>query len=116
MTNVPDKTNAQALAARLRRIADKPAIATSAYHGRSASRDRAPRQATFKPAAITLDGGGRMDVIVKNISETGVRIEFVPQITLPRQVLMAEPTLPIHAWALVVWQGDGAAGLQFLAG
>ncbi len=116
MTNNPDKTNTDALACRLRQIADKPALAPSEYHSGSASRDRAPRQSTFKPAAITLDGGGRMDVVVKNISETGARIEFIPQITLPRQVLMAEPTLPIRAWARVVWQGAGAAGLQFLAG
>ena len=58
MTNNPDKTNTDALACRLRQIADKPALAPSEYHSGSASRDRAPRQSTFKPAAITLDGGG----------------------------------------------------------
>ena len=104
------------LASRLLRIASKPAPEEKQYRSEGASGIRAPRVSTFKPAAITLSGGQRMDVVVKNVSATGARIEFVPRITLPAQVLVAEPTLRIRTWALVVWQGGGAAGLKFVAG
>lgn len=106
---------ANRLANRLQQIASKPALDEAKYEGAGPNRSRAPRTSTFKPAAITLSGGQRMDVIVKNISDTGARIEFVPQITLPKQVLVAEPTLCIRSWALVIWQSVGAAGLKFIA-
>ena len=53
-----------------------------------------------------------MNVVVKNISDTGARIEFVRSIYLPDRVkLTARGT---SRWAYVTWQTGGVAGLQFV--
>ena len=75
---------------------------------------RADRTATFKQGTITTRGGERVPVVVKNISSTGVRIEFFRDVQLGDHVLITEPTLQIRTWAEVMWQGRGAAGLKFV--
>lgn len=75
---------------------------------------RAERTATFKQGTITTRGGERIPVVVKNISSTGVRIEFFRDVQLGDHVLITEPTLQIRTWAEVMWQGRGAAGLKFV--
>lgn len=102
------------LANRLRQIAAKPALEESQYEPTRAKDQRAPRQATFKQGTITLSGGERVDVVVKNVSDTGMRVEFFRKVTLTDQVIIAEPTLRIRRWARVMWQTEGAAGLQFI--
>jgi hypothetical protein len=102
------------LANRLRQIAARPALEETEYKSGKKSEERAPRQSTFKQATITLQGGERMDVVVKNVSATGMRIEFFRKITLTEQVIISEPTLRIRKWAKVMWQTEGAAGLQYL--
>ncbi|MBI1359268.1 MAG: hypothetical protein GC155_03185 [Alphaproteobacteria bacterium] len=101
------------LANRLRQIAARPALEEDEYQQTRKKDARSPRQLTFKQATITLTGGERMDVVVKNVSDTGLRIEFFKKVTLTEQVLVAEPTLRIRRWARVMWQTEGAAGLQF---
>ena len=53
-------------------------------------------------------------MVVKNVSETGARIEFLRDITLPDRVLLSEPTLRLRLWAYVAWQERGKAGLEFV--
>ncbi len=101
------------LANRLRQIAARPALGETEYAPTKKNDERSPRQPTFKQATVTLAGGERMDVVVKNVSDTGLRIEFFKKVTLTEQVLVAEPTLRIRRWARVMWQTEGAAGLQF---
>ncbi len=55
-----------------------------------------------------------MDVVVKNVSATGARVEFLRDIQLTDRVMLSEPTLRIKTWTYVVWQTRGAAGLQFV--
>ncbi len=103
------------LAARMRQIADKPAAADDAYSTPAVTAGgRQPRTSTFKQATITLSGGERMEVVVKNVSNTGARIEYFRKITLPDRILISEPTLRLKKWAKVMWQGDGAAGVHFI--
>jgi hypothetical protein len=109
----PSKTS-DPLANRLRQIAAKPALEETEYQVTKKKDARSPRQATFKQGTITLSGGERMDVVVKNVSDTGMRIEFFRKVTLTDKVIIAEPTLRIRRWAKVTWQTEGAAGLQFL--
>ncbi len=110
------KTNTQKpgdpLADRMRKIAAVPAeemIYSSVHPGEK----RAERKQTFKSATVTTLGGERVDVVVKNVSATGARIEFLRDIQLTDRVMLCEPTLRIKTWAYVVWQTRGAAGLQF---
>ena len=102
------------LANRLRQIAARPALEETEYQATNKKDVRAPRQPTFKQGTVTLSGGERMDVVVKNVSDTGMRVEFFRKVTLTDQVIIAEPTLRIRKWARVIWQTEGAAGLQFL--
>lgn len=106
----PDKPDP--LADRMRKIAAAPAedvVYSSAHTGEK----RATRQPTFKSATVTTLGGERIDVVVKNVSSTGARIEFVRDVSLTDRVMLSEPTMRLKTWAYVVWQTRGAAGLQF---
>lgn len=76
--------------------------------------DRAPREATYKQATIQMRTGERVPVVVKNVSETGARIEFFKDVFLSDVVYLMEPTLDIRTWCDVVWEDDKSAGLHFL--
>lgn len=75
---------------------------------------RARREATFKQGTVTTRGGERVPVVIKNVSATGVRIEFFRDVTLGDHVLITESTLRLNTWAEVMWQSRGAAGLKFV--
>jgi hypothetical protein len=103
------------LAARLRQIAAKPALQDAEYITQPFRGDkRRTRRITFKQATLILSGGGKVDVVIKNVSDTGVRIEFFCRMTLTDKVIISEPSLRIRKWARVIWQTEGAAGLHFL--
>lgn len=117
MFKKPGDKKADPLADRMRKIAAQPALDDVAYqHDHSRDKARSTRAPTYKQATITLTGGERMDVVVKNMSNTGARIEYFRKVELTEHVLLSEPTMRIRTWAKVVWQKDGAAGLHFVAG
>lgn len=104
------------LANRMKAIAARPALADTDYVSSAPKADdRAKRESTFKQATLMLATGERVDVVVKNISATGAKVQFFKHVTLSPQVQMAEPTLRLRKWAKVIWQKDGEAGLQFVA-
>jgi hypothetical protein len=84
------------------------------YKSETTGAKRSARKPTFKAATITFISGERIDVVVKNVSDTGARIDFLRDLTLPDRVLLTEPTMKMKIWAYVVWQTRGAAGLQFV--
>jgi uncharacterized protein YijF (DUF1287 family) len=104
------------LANRLKAIASKPALADSEYTDVADPKkdDRAKRQLTFKQGTLMMSAGERVDVVIKNISATGAKIQFFKHVILTQKVIMAEPTLRLRKWAEVVWQKEGEAGLRFL--
>lgn len=107
----PDKPDP--LAQRMRKIADVSHEEVT-YKGATTSEKRSERKPTFKAATLTLISGERIDVVVKNVSETGARIEFMRDLTLPDRVMLSEPTLRLRIWAYVAWQERGKAGLEFV--
>jgi DNA-directed RNA polymerase subunit E'/Rpb7 len=107
----PDKPDP--LAERLRKIADVPAEDVT-YSSVKPGEKRSERKPTFKAATLTFITGERVDVVMKNVSDTGARIEFMRDMALPDRVLVSEPTLRLKVWAYVIWQTRGAAGLQFV--
>jgi hypothetical protein len=76
------------------------------------SKKRATRRAMFRQASIVAVGE-RIEVVVKNVSETGARIDFFRRLDLPSRVLLQAPSLQLKRWARVVWQTDSSAGLHF---
>ena len=107
----PDKPDP--LAQRMRKIADVP-VEEVTYSSVTPDEKRSDRRPTFKAATLALITGERIDVVVKNVSDEGARIEFMREIPLPDRVLLSEPTLHLKTWAYVIWQTRGAAGLQFV--
>ena len=75
---------------------------------------RAQRDAVFKNGSVILPDGARMVVVIKDLSDSGARVEFFARTTLPEVVLLVEPMLKLRRRARVAWQSDGAAGLQFI--
>jgi hypothetical protein len=99
---------------RLRDVSETPAAGTApglaGPHG-----GRAEHGAAFTVATLTSITGGWIDVIAKNLSTTGARIEFLSNTLLPDRVLLSEPTTRLQVWAYVILQEPGAAGLEFFA-
>ena len=101
------------LAERLRKIAHVPAEEVT-YSSVKPGEKRFERKPTFKAATLSFITGERVDVVVKNVSDTGARVEFMRDVELPDRVLLTEPTLRLKVWAYVIWQTRGIAGLQFV--
>ncbi len=100
-----------ALSARMQRIAETQAYAPVRPADQKFGK-RAIRADAWRPATISFQTGERIDVVVKNISDTGARIEFVRSTYLPDRVrLTAQGT---SRWAYVTWQTWGMAGLRFV--
>jgi hypothetical protein len=116
MFKKPGSKNEDPLANRMRKISGAPVGVPEeiTYSSVQQTNKRAERTATFKQGTITTRGGERIPVVVKNVSSTGARIEFFRDVQLGDHVLLSEPTLQIRTWAEVVWQGRGAAGLNFV--
>lgn len=104
-------SNPHALAQRVRKVAETasfvPADPTVGQ--------REQRAPAFKPATLTFQGGERMAVVVKNVSRSGARVEFVRSDRLPERVMLTEPLQGLNTWAYVTWQTMGVAGLKFVA-
>jgi hypothetical protein len=76
--------------------------------------ERPPRQARFKRGEIMLETGLRLQVVVKNLSETGARIDFHEGGTdIFGRVQLIEPSVGLKRWARVVWKDQASAGLKF---
>jgi hypothetical protein len=67
----------------------------------------------FRNGTIVIEGGQRLSVAIKDLSEHGARIEFVRRMDLPSVVILMEPMLKLRCRARVVWQREGIAGLEF---
>lgn len=77
---------------------------------------RAQRNTVFKPAIALTAFGEKVPVVIKNISESGARVEFFQNRSLKERLLLSESSLALQCWADVVWEGDNAVGLRFLHG
>lgn len=113
MFKKPDSGKPDPLAQRMRKIAavtQEEVVYSTVKPGEK----RAERKPTFKAASLAFITGDRVEVVVKNVSDTGARVEFMRDMQLPDRVLLSEPTLRLKTWAYVVWQTRGAAGLQFV--
>lgn len=105
------KIAAAVLATRVNRIAQAPTY-TPPKPADVKFGKRAQRKIAWRPATLSFQSGERMDVVVKNISETGARIEFVRSTYLPDRVKLSAQG--ISKWAYVSWQTWGVAGLHFV--
>jgi hypothetical protein len=71
------------------------------------------RRLLFQEADLVLGDFDRMRVVVANLSSRGAGIRYSSRAELPFRLKLIAPTLKLNCWARVVWQNDGAAGLEF---
>jgi hypothetical protein len=95
-----------ALADRVRQIAQASPV--------KGADKRDPRQSLFRNGVLTFDDGERMSVVIKDLSDSGARVEFFVNRPLPELMTLSEPMLKLRRRVRVVWQRDGAAGLAFV--
>jgi hypothetical protein len=97
---------------RVMAIAAKPA---PHVYGCSGGRgQRSQRMAVYKQGLAILAHGEKLPVVIRNLSTTGCRIEYFQNIRLEGRILVTEPSIPLRQFADVVWQGEGASGVEFV--
>jgi len=78
-------------------------------------RRRAPRRRTLKSATISPDGQGTcFDCVVRNISETGIRVKVASQLGIPKSFRFKFPDEGIDQTAEIVWRLDKELGAVFV--
>jgi hypothetical protein len=115
-----DKKSSDLLNSRMRAVTGhaKP-LAIKPFAGKppllgNAGPARPPRQSRFKRGELMLETGLRLQVVVKNLSETGARIDFHEGGTdIFGRVQLIEPSVGLKRWARVVWKDQASAGLKF---
>jgi hypothetical protein len=75
---------------------------------------RQDRRVLFREGYVILESGQKVRVVIKNLSNTGARVEFFSQTMLPEEVVLSEPILKLRRQARVIWQREGVAGLRFV--
>ncbi len=103
------------MADRMRRAVERPAVASPAA-APDVRVPRADRHAVYRQGTLVFADGERLSVAIKNLSESGARVEYFVRRELPAVVVLIEPALRIRRRAKVVWQRDGVAGLAFQTG
>lgn len=71
------------------------------------------RRPVFQEADLLLSDFERMRVVITNLSARGAGIRYASRVELPFRLKLIAPGLKLNCWARVVWQDDGAAGLEF---
>lgn len=91
--------------ARERAVADESAFLERRFN---------ERRPVFKEAILELEDYWKVRAVIKDLSPRGAFVAFSARVDLPFRLVLVEPTLNLRYWARVVWQNDGAAGLEFL--
>ena len=73
-----------------------------------------PRVAVFREAVLAIEDYFQIRAVVTDVSARGVRVHYATRMDLPFRVILIAPTLKLNCWTRVVWQQDGAAGLELL--
>lgn len=74
----------------------------------------APRNPVFKECVLTLDDFYKIRAVVVDLNEGGAQVRFAARVDLPFRIRISATVMMLERSALVVWQHDGAAGLEFL--
>jgi hypothetical protein len=93
-----------------RKCAMRAEIESSAF----TERREEERGAVFQEAILTIEDYYKIRAIITDLGERGARVHYATRRDLPFRVRISAPGLKLKCWARVVWQNDGAAGLEFL--
>jgi hypothetical protein len=75
---------------------------------------RSDRKDSFKQGLLVLGNGERLDCVIKNVSETGARVDFFRGGSgIAGRVKLLDQSTGTQRWAQVVWKDQNSAGLKF---
>ena len=78
------------------------------------NRRQEERKDAFKQGLLVSETGERIDVVLKNMTPSGARVDFFRgATTLDRHADLYIPTLGLKRKVLVVWKDQNSAGLKF---
>jgi hypothetical protein len=105
------------LTSRIRAVTAAPPPTQPSTPFKTPQREQArdPREPLFRNATVLIDEKQRLAVVLKNLSNSGARIEYFTKVELPPVVVLVESTMKLRRRARVIWQRDGVAGLEFIA-
>ncbi len=72
----------------------------------------ASRRRLLKAGSIEF-GGGAIDCVVRNLSETGAAIDVVSPLFIPDRFFLAVPTEQLRRACRVVWRKQYRIGIAF---
>jgi hypothetical protein len=73
----------------------------------------APRRRLLKSGKISF-GGGAIDCIVRNYSETGAALDVISPLGIPENFTLVIEADDIHAPCRVVWRKQSRIGVRFV--
>jgi hypothetical protein len=73
----------------------------------------APRHRVLKQGRLAFDGGGAVDCTVRNLSDTGARVEVVTPVGLPESFTLVIPADKFTRRCHAVWSHDKRIGVAF---
>ena len=77
---------------------------------------RSPRQRVLKSGRIIYGGGSIVvDCTIRNLSETGARLQVPTSVAIPDRFEFAEGTPGTRRAATVVWRKGALIGIRFAA-
>ncbi|CAL78693.1 conserved hypothetical protein [Bradyrhizobium sp. ORS 278] len=73
----------------------------------------APRHRVLKQGRLAFDSGGVVDCTVRNMSETGARLEVVSPLGVPKSFTLMIPADKFTRRCHQVWSHDKRIGVAF---
>ena len=77
---------------------------------------RTERKSAFKQGILISSSGERVEIVLKNISDAGARIDFFRGgSAIAGEAVLSVPTLGIKRNVRIVWKDQTSAGLEFVS-
>jgi hypothetical protein len=72
-----------------------------------------PRHRVLKRGSLAFNGGGAMDCIVRNLSQTGARIEIASPVGVPEVFTLVIETDHFKRRCHAIWSSERRIGVAF---
>jgi hypothetical protein len=73
----------------------------------------APRHRVFKHGVLAFNSGGSVDCTVRNLSETGARVDVFNSVSVPKSFVLVIETDRFSRHCRSVWISDKQIGIAF---
>jgi hypothetical protein len=79
------------------------------------NRRRAERKGAFKQGVLISSSGEEVQIVLKNLSETGARVDFFRGgSAIVGRAVLSVPTLGLKRNVRIAWKDQNSAGLEFV--